>query len=472
MNDQKYLYGLILCILILMFIFPFFYITRYTSLTADDFCRTSIDFTNYAQNFPYWYRNITGRYTNYFLSYLPIYSENLYRLSLMLLFSSLGVSIFYFVKGSLEFLKWKNQRLSIMFLSTLFFITLISQLPSIFEYFYWYASSTVYLISTIFFLLFVFLLFKLESKNRLYLPTICFLIICMNGNNEMLILLTNFILFSLLIWRKIRIKVLSNRLLIANVVAILSGLIVVLSPATENRQGYFSNSGDIIFSIWSSLLSSGMFILKSTVEFPYIIFYLGLFIFFNHYIKKFNSIKTIGVNPILLIVWSFLALGTVFFVPYYGTGSLNVNLGRIGNMIHVIFLIIIYINVFNAALFFKKVKLNFQFQPVIYISMFALYLTMILIYNINYKNILLDLANNSFEQYQLKIENRIIELENFKGDHLILNRIEGTRTLPHWEISSNASHWSNECYLDYLKNQYHLNAKTVIIEEKILSSKK
>jgi hypothetical protein len=382
----------------------------------------------------------------------------------MLLFVGLGASIYYFVMGSLEFLKWKFQRLKIMFLSVLFFIALISQLPSIFEYFYWYAASTVYLISTIFLLVFILLLFKLESKNTFYLPSLCLVIFLMNGNNEMLILLTNFILFSLLIWKKIKLKALSRRLLIANAVAILCGLIVVLSPATENRQGYFSNSGDILFSIWSSLLSSGMFILKSTIEFPYILFYFGLFILFNHYFNKYNLFNTKAVNPLVLIVWSFIALATVFFVPYYGTGALNVNSGRIGNMIHVIFLILIYINIFNAALFFKKVKLNFKFQPVIFISMFALYLTIILIYNINYKNILLDLANNSFEEYQIQIEDRMIKLENFKGENLILDRIKGTRTLPHWEISSDASHWSNECYRDYLINEYHLDAETVIIK--------
>jgi len=466
MKQEKFIYTIVSFFLMIAFILPFVYITKYTYLTADDFCRTSIEFNIYFSNFVYWYENITGRYTNYFLSYLPLYSKHLYRVSLISLFLSLGASIYFFIRSIFKFLRCELHASKILFLSTLFFITLISQLPSLYEYFYWYASSTVYLISTIFLLLFLSLLLRLESTSYYYLPTLCLLIVLMNGNNEMLILLSNFILVSLLVWKKYKLNIFSNRLLIANIFAIISGIVVILSPASEGRQTHFLNSGDFLYSINYSLLSAGMFCLKSLLEFPYVVFYLGMFLFVNQVFKNRNLSHIYGIHPIFLIIWTFIAFSLVIFVPYYATGGLNVNLGRIGNLVHVVFLIFIMINLTNAALFFQKKPFNYRFKRNYILLIFVLYLGSLGVINSNYKNIFLDFSGHNFMKYQFHVKKRETTLKNFEGDHLVLQKIKGTRTLPHWEISSDAEHWSNECYLNYLISEYQLEVETITIKEK------
>ena len=155
MKIQSLFYISISVILALVFIIPFLYITKYTFLSADDICRAPASFHNYFINVFNWYINHNGRFTNAILSYLPVYNLQIYRWVLGCSIMLLGITIFYFIKKVFEFFNFEESIYKTIFITLIFYITIISQIPSVNQFFYWYAGTTAYLYSIILFILFL-----------------------------------------------------------------------------------------------------------------------------------------------------------------------------------------------------------------------------------------------------------------------------------------------------------------------------
>ncbi|CAM4153181.1 DUF6056 domain-containing protein [Gillisia hiemivivida] len=451
---------------ILIFILPFFYIIKYTHFAADDFCRVPADFDHYFENVAYWYMNITGRYTNGFISYLPLYNLEINRLVLKILIVGLGLISYLFINKSFDYFKIAISKTKCLLISVLFFIALISQLPSVYEFFYWYAASTVYLISIIFFLLFLIMIFNLNYKNPYQIFIICLLVILLNGNNEMLIPITNLILFGFLLEKIIFHEEINLKYLLINVISWFSSLIVILAPGNSNRQTYYAEGGDLLHSLKSSVLSSGMFTLKSLIEFPYFLLYIGLFLFIfdetrNQRIKTYKCI-----HPILLFGISIILLASVIAVPYYATGYVKINDGRIGNMIHIIFLILLFINLLNSTIFFNKrmVFKKVKFFKKISIGLFIFFFLLVPFTNQNYLDLYSDFKNGSFAKYDLDIEKREEKLRVSDLGEIRIIRIKGSRTIKHLEITKNPKEWENQCYTAFINKKYNLNIRSITVE--------
>ena len=89
-----------------------------------------------------------------------------------------------------------------------------------------------------------------------------------------------------------------------------------------------------------------MFFLKKLSHFPTVLFYAGLFIIFL-YFARHKALEKRAVNPLAALGISVIAMSVVMVVPYYSIGSLNVNTGRIGNMVQVIYHILFSLNLLN-----------------------------------------------------------------------------------------------------------------------------
>lgn len=466
MKNQKLLYWFFSIVAILIFILPFFYIIKYTNLAADDFCRVPADFDDYYENVAFWFMNLTGRYTNGFISYLPLYNLEINRLVLKILFVGLGVISYFFIKKTFYYFQIAIAKSKCLFITVLFFIALISQLPSVYEFFYWYAAITAYLISVIFFLLFLIMIFNFNYRRSYQVLITCLLIILLNGNNEMLIPLTNLILFGFLLDKIIFQKKINLKYLFINIVSWLSSLLVIFAPGNSNRQSYYAEGGELIYSLKSSVLSSGMFTLKSLIEFPYFLLYIGLFLFIFDEIRK-QKIQTYRcIHPLLLFGISLILLASVIFVPYYATGFVKINAGRIGDMIHIVFLILLFINLLNTSIFFNKRMIfkKVEFSKKLSIGLFIFFFFLIPFTNKNYLDLYSDFKNGNFKKYDLDIQKREEELKFSNLEEIRLERIKGSRTIKHLEITKNPNEWENQCFTAFINKKYNLNIRSITVE--------
>lgn len=452
-----------LCIfLTVVFILPVLYITRFTFPAADDFCRTALSSDQYFYQLEYWYSNLTGRYTNFFFSYLPVYGLNIYRTVLSFLFCSLGVALFYFIKVLWSYFKLKCDNSTIAFVSVLLYVTLISQLPTLYEFFYWYAASTVYLLSIVFFLLFLIMVIRVSKGKPFHYLLFYSLILLMNGNNEMLILISNFILIVILVKNYFYKKVNHFYLVGGNIVGFLSALIVILSPGNSNRQSFYPEAGQIFFSLKSAIFSAGMFSIKSILELPYLFFYIGLLILIFQFCRQKQIKISEAFNPLVLGIISFTALVSVFVVPYYATGGLNVNSGRIGNMIHAVFLIILCVNIFNFSIYLREqnVLISALLLKKSAVVLLSSYLLLTFLMNENYLGLKKDFREEKLWKYDSAMMVRLEKETNcdFPG---VVEEIPKTQTLPYWRISSDETHWTNICFKEYLANVLGVDKKII-----------
>src|SRR5680860_157206 len=96
MNLRKYLGPILNFVLIVVFIAPFIYTTRFIYLSADDYCRASSSFIFFIENIKDWYLHHNGRYVNAVFSYLPLYNVTALRFFAASNFVLLGIILYNF----------------------------------------------------------------------------------------------------------------------------------------------------------------------------------------------------------------------------------------------------------------------------------------------------------------------------------------------------------------------------------------
>jgi len=465
MEHRRHLYNFLSASITIIFIAPFIYITRFAYLSADDFCRANAEFGDYWSYIIEWYLNQNGRFTNAFLSFLPVYNTYIYRLVLAFSTLLLGIALLFLVKNVFKHFNLVERWSEVFFISVLFYLAIIICLPSPFEFFYWYAGTSAYMYSIIFFLFLTGLLLRKNENSNKYYFFSGLLIVLINGNNEMLIPLINFLLLVLLMKTLIFDKnKLNYKILLLNILSWISSLVVIFSPGSTNRQGFYPEGGDVLFSIKSAILSSGMFILKKTLEFPSLFLYLGLILFFLHFKIKAQT-KQLTFNPFYLAVFSFIGLSSVFFVPYYATGHLNVNQGRIGNMIHVIFWVMLFINMVNITLyskrFFSKKTFGSVYLPMGIIVVFCF---IVGFSNTNFQGLVSDFKNDEFKRFGREMDRRENEIKQAKGPRLELQKISGTEIMKYYGISTNEDNWTNRCYTSTINFFFNKEFDQIVID--------
>ena len=454
-------------IIIILFVSPFFFLTKFIQLSADDFCRANSSFSNYFINVINWYSYENGRYTNALISNLPIYNLFTYRIFIGASFLTFGFSIYYFTNKLMEYYFLQVSIIDIFLITTFFYIVVISQLPSLFEFFYWLAGNTAYLYTTIFLLLTLGKLLKLlKYRNNIMLKeyaVIAFLLILLIGNNEMILGAINLILLFSWIYLLIIKNNRAKDFLMFNIISWLSSLAIVFAPGTINRKSYFSGGGNLFYSIKNAFLSAGMFFFKSLMEWDYLLIYMSLFLTVIIYSKK-NDLTVKAFNPFVLLVISYIILTSIFFIPYYAIGFLNVNDGRVGNFIHVSFLIILMMNIVNIAIYsFRFTIFNIQYLNKFSTVCLCSFLLITFTKNTNYLSLYFDISNHAFSKFEeeMVLRNKIIQRSN--EDQLILERITLPRTINFYDGSKEPKSWINKCETNYYNKKFNKNFKSIIV---------
>jgi hypothetical protein len=450
-------------LLLVVFITPFMLVSKYVVLNLDDFCRATLEGGDYIVNIKEWYLYHNGRFINAIITLIPVYKITIYRWIIALQFIILGLAIYGFFASVFSSFLLKFNRTENFFITVVFYILIISTIPAVFEFFYWYASVTVYLFSFYFFLIFIQKCLKIYLTGELNFILLAIIIIGIVGNNELLLVIVNLFLMLLVFVIFFNQKIWNRSLILLNIIAIISSIAVVFSPGTVMRRGQFEYGRNFFGSIKVALYYSGEFLIESLLNFPLILF--CLFIFFTTY-KKVNTKNYNYIHPFWALGITYTCLFSVFFILFYATGLLDVYTGRIANFINCMVLVLIALNVVNLAVFIRVNWGNrFLIIKPIYSYFFILgFVVLIAITNSNYNDLRKDFLQDNFVRFDNDFKDRIQKIKNNKNAVLELKKIENTNILRAGDDALIKVEWVRNCYIRYLNNKNVNNIEQLYIK--------
>lgn len=463
MNFSKYIYWISSFLIFIIFVLPFVYVSKYVILVSDDLCRASVGFSSFFIQISDWYLTHNGRYINSVLSFLPVYRLEIYRTVIITLFIILGFSLFDFISRLLRIYQIRIHISRRIFISSVLFVVIIAELPSLFEFFYWYAASTVYLLSFVMFLYFLLVLLKIFLELKWSLLTGTILIILLNGNNELFLAFNNLVLISLLVWKSLDRSKIDLKLLFLNVISWLTSVIFILSPGTLSRRGELRYEGDLFVSIKVALIYGGRFILENLFDIPNLLFLGAVFLILLNSRLKIKHPKCI--HPLVFLLISYISIISFYGLKFYATGLVQRDFGRVGNILHLIALVFFLLNIINLSAFLRQKK-NFGFpNPDIVSNLFVMIILVFFIFkNENYVDLRNDLAQNNLIRFENELRERNNTLKSTVGDTLILKQIKGTLLLKPGDAILHAEDWTKKCYLQNVNVKYSKSFRVLEIE--------
>ncbi|WP_141878437.1 hypothetical protein [Gramella sp. Hel_I_59] len=280
-----------------------------------------------------------------------------------------------------------------------------------------------------------------------------FLIIFLNGNNELFLGFNNIILLSLLVRWFLKRKGINFKILLLNIISWITSLIFLLSPGTLSRRGELGYEGDIFVSIKVGLLYGGRFILENLIEIPNLLFFPIVFLLISKNRIKFNKVKTF--HPVLLLFISYLSITSFYGLKFYATGLVERDVGRVGNILHLVVLIFVLLNMVNLAVVLgRKWKIHDFYKKYLPPILVILLIIFIFFKNQNYVDLRQDLIQNNFHEFEKAVEQRNNTIVKTKGDTLVLKQIQGTLLLKSGDEMLISKEWPRTCFLRYVNKKY------------------
>ena len=455
------LYIVLNLFLILIFIAPLVYISGFVFPLIDDLCMAVKNYGSFGGNLWEWYNFQNGRYINAVFALLPIYNLVVYRIVIASGFLLLEFALFWFVQRLFYCYAVKVSFQKKLFISLLLYIVLVAQLPSLFQIFYWYSGVGPYLYSFIFLLFFLGSVLLYFFKQKMNFPAFALIIILLNGNNELLMILSNFIILILFLWDWIRERRLNIKLLLLNIISWLSSMALVFAPATVLRRGLHVYGGDFWGSVKVAFIYGTKCIAVNLAELPYLLCYLVIFLLIYNSIKnnKFRFIR-----PAYLFIISYLSVISIFFTVYYATGLFAVYEGRLGNMADIIVFTFSLLNVFNFAVYLRSIYTHrFLASPFSAPALAAFLFIFIFFRNENYLSIRKDVWEKELVRYEDDMENRLEILAGSNNKVILLEAVKGTRILKSADIYYSGQEWLQYCYKEYINDYLGKNFESIQI---------
>lgn len=448
--DASYIHTIIeknfIIILGVFAIIPFLVVSIYNNPSADDFC-----YHNISQKLGYWeanlfaYNNWNGRYlTSFILTIKGLVSNSfiVYKFIPIVLFSLLFFSLYYVFSVFFEKIEKRHILTFGLFIMTMYLI----QMPSISQGFYWLPSSISYQLSNILSVFFFYFLLKfLKEHKKKHLLISCLFVGCVIGCNETSMLLINFLIVTIFVYRSLHYKKVEKSFLILLLFVLTFSIIVFVSPGNSARSSNFSNNHQFIYSLLNSFLAFKKYILYWL---PFII------IFVLYYFNTISSIKSsfsprlFNVNPlvIFIIVFSIPIIG--FFPGYWSLGGSPPL--RVINTIYFFFLMGFTYFTFVMYFYLEEKKVTF-----IKISKGANYLILALILiqltrNNNIKRAYSDLLSGQAYHYDLELKKRYQLIDQASKHSVKVSKLKNEpKTIFFDDITTNSEDWRNACYDDY-----------------------
>lgn len=438
-------------------ILPFIIISIFNNPSADDFnynCRSrNLGFWNAQLNC---YASWSGRYVaTAILSVRSLVSNSffIYKLIPILLLAALFISIYYL--ASLLFDGPKKRR----FLLFTFFVftTYLIQLPSVCQGFYWLSGSISYQLPNILsVILFYFLIQLIKTNKTRYLAISIFCTILIIGSNETSMVMIDFLIAVIFIFKYLQQKKINYSLLALLVFAVIFSLIVINSPGNAIRASKFQDNHQILITIVKTVLLSILYCLKWLP-----IIFLSIAIYYKNFCAnpKNDTLKIFDVNPIFIFL-------IICFIPLIGffPGVWSMGYRPPPRTINVIYFYFLMGVIYLAFVSFHKIeKLNSFFTTLskwnscLLISV----ITGILVIDNNIKTVYSDLLSGNASAYNTELKNRYILIQNNKKDTCQVPKLRNKPSTIFFEdITNNPKDWKNESYGAYFKT------KTIVLKDK------
>lgn len=461
MLNRKFNY-LLASLLSIIFLLPLLYLNRYAVFQMDDFCRAGINPINFFSSLKSWYLYHNGRYFNALLSLLPVYNTTTYRIILAFIFLLFSYSISVLFKSLFQYFKICKATSTIFFLSVISLIVILALLPDINQFLYWYAAASVYEFSAIAFILFVVLLLKFWFKNKLDFFSLGFIIIVLNGNSELLVGITNFLLLSVLVFETKRNGRVNFKLLVLNLISWVTSFALILAPGMTARREQFNYGGDFIGSVKVAVIYGAKFIAVSMLDVTNIIFFIFLFLIVLNLTKGKTSNLPV-IQPIILLIISYVSIISIVFILYYAMGTFNSEGGwRATNLLKIVAFTFYLINLINLVCYLKNNQIGFNIPYYIFAIIFA-GLLLSLTWNKNYTSLATDLFSGKYDKFDEQFAEREKLIRNTNGSELILPLIKSSKFLNSGDSSLKTDDWVKECYLHYINENYDKGFKSIKI---------
>ncbi|MFD2517953.1 hypothetical protein [Salinimicrobium flavum] len=440
-------------VLFLALIFPFIFLGGFTQLLMDDYCRAGISLADYPGQVVLWFAEHNGRYINALMALLPVYTLSVYRIVLISLMVTLFCAFVYLMQFLFKRYGLSDSSDSPLLLAVVSFIAMIALLPSLDEFFYWYAAAIVYEVSGIF-LIFLFTeLLNFWFKGRLNFYRLGILTILINGNSELVIGITNLLLLSTLIFHYIRTRNFDFRLFLLNLISWVSTLLLIYAPGMTQRQNQFTYGGDLWGSAKVALFYGTKFIGVSMFSLTQILFYLFTF-FFLWKLKKGFKKKLNPINPIILGILSYISVLSMVFIMYYAMGTFkSYGQWRAFNLLRLITFILFVVNIFNLVCFLKEKEINLRI-PKYLNSLILVGFIFSLSQNKNYIALHEGFLSKDYLHLKKEMKKRENQIQNAEGEVIELQSISNTFFLNSGDEEIRKEEWVRKCYIKYLNMKY------------------
>ncbi len=453
-----------LLVLTIVCIGCFFFVYPFVTLNLDDYCRATWDINNYVLNVKEWYFHHNGRYTNALLTSLPIYEKPMMQFSLITLFVINITALFYFIT-SLFHVAFNQIDFKFVFLTSILILSsIISFMPDIQSYLYWIAGATVYSFSASLILFISGLLIRAVSFKKTLI--LALLIILLIGSSELYIIAVSFGLMVKQIAVFLSSKKLSYKVLFLQLIAVISSLAVYLSPGTSNRHGLMKSGGKFLASIYHSVTESLSFSFQIFFSLEGF-FLIAIFMALSLILHRENPSRKISLSGILVFSISAIILMTVVFILYYAAGFFVERDGRVGNVITLIVILLLFLNIFTQMRYLICKNIVVNAIPLTY-----LYLTLALafvgcIYNsTNYRLIYTEISQNNFLEREKSINKRdlLIRQAVINNDEVLtLSLLKESKLLPDNNYLITEELWLEGCLLEYYNKVYQADFKQIKI---------
>ena len=360
-NFYLFFVSSIILIAVLSLLLAGAYIGFFNDLTFDDIIRKLANHSSILGGAKAFYFGETGRFTNGLISqHSQLYNLNVYRYLHIILSIIWVVSLFLFLKGIFDLYRVEKKIIAALFSSSLIVLMMLANAPNLSEWWFWYATASLYMFGASMLLLTYWLILKaieLDSTFLWYLSSI--FAFFATGTSEMVMFLalsTVFIIaVSVLVFYR------QKGVLLPLSMVLLGSLVVVLSPGTSARLEDVSGGG-ILSQLSSQLLLLPSGIMKtmiSAIQYWLKDIYWAVLLFAMFvagFIFKLKINKSLSLKPLLLsLILLFFLLFSESSLVVLMDWKININdPSRTNNFAYFFFLVFISVNGFLAGSYCKQ----------------------------------------------------------------------------------------------------------------------
>ncbi|MDB5282243.1 MAG: hypothetical protein JWO06_1318 [Bacteroidota bacterium] len=435
--------NLVLLLLLIAALFPYFIICFYAMPFADDFCFawSSSQKIPFIQKFLNQYLLWNGRYTaDVLVNFHPLRQETLFFYQLTIfatLIATIGV-VFAFIKQFVE------DNLPLLIITLFIVLFYLCYQPNVTEGIYWYIGIANYHLGNLCLLLHLLLFSKISSadgnkKIVFGLASILLLIISI-GFNEIGAFIIPMLYFTALIVN-FKLKETNQKLLaLFFIIALIASAFVFLSPGNFTRQNEFTNRYNIGHSLLYATAQTLRFIAKWSLSLPF----AGLSLLIISYAGNIQQsfIKKTDHRIILAVLVFTVFIGS--FLPYFATGTLGQHRTINYVFFYFIFLWIWFLlSVSKKFWLFQKLSGFTGENKKIFLAGICIIAMAI---SGNGDKMINDFGKGNFTSYKREFAERHRQLlSNARGEILPLKNVPETFTIV--DAKADSTWWVNKCMM-------------------------